>query len=292
MWREKQRVAIAVVVLILVIGVHEFKVQLDHARAASPALQEFQYLPDGEYLRIAAIGHEHIVADLLWLKAIQVMGERKVSQEAGQWLYRLLDAVTTLDPKFVRAYEAGGIALCTMVVLPEQSNRLLEKGILHNPNVWYLPFILGVNYFFEFADDAKAAHYMAQASQIPGSPSQLASFAAKLFVSAREPQSAIDFLSKTYEQTNDAQVKAMLGERLKELVLEQDLQMMEAAIVRYREQYGHPPAVLDDLVRVGMLRQLPLEPFGGQYFYDAQTLNLRSTTHGKRLRPQMNRRKT
>jgi hypothetical protein len=288
----KQRAVIAVVVLILVVGVRAFQVQLDHAKTASPPLQEFRYLPHGEYLRMAAIGYEHIVADLLWLRAIQVMGDRKVSNEAGQWLYHLLDVVTTLDPKFVRAYEAGGIALCTMVVLPEQSNRLLEKGIRHNPNVWYLPFILGINYYFELADDAKAAHYVAQASRLPGSPSYLASFAARLYVSAREPQAAIEFLSKTYEQTDDEQVKVLLGERLKQLVLEQDLQMIEAAIVRYREQYGHPPAVLDDLVHAGVLWQIPLEPFGGQYLYDAQTLNLRSTTHGERLRLQMNRRKT
>lgn len=292
MKKGKHKVAIVVVVLMLVIGVHAFQVQIDHAKTASPPLQEFRYLPDGEYLRIAAIGHEHIVADLLWLRAIQVMGDRKMSDEAGQWLYQLLDVVTTLDPRFVRAYEAGGIALCTMVVLPEQSNQLLKKGIRYNPSVWNLPFILGINYYFELADDAKAAHYVAQASRLPGSPPHLASFAARLFVSAREPQAALAFLSKTYEQTADDQVKALLEERLKQLVVERDLQMIEAAIVEYREQYGHPPAVLDDLVHAGVLPQLPLEPFGGQYFYDAQTLNLRSTTHGERLRLQINRRKT
>ena len=62
------------------------------------------------------------------------MGEHKVSDAAGRWLYRAFDIITTLDPKFVRVYEAGGLALTTLVVLPEESNQLLMKGIERNPD--------------------------------------------------------------------------------------------------------------------------------------------------------------
>ena len=75
---------------------------------------------------MVSLGYRELAADLLWLQAIQMMGERKLSEEAGRWLYQALDRITTIDPKFVRAYEAGSHALCTLVVLPEQSNRLLE----------------------------------------------------------------------------------------------------------------------------------------------------------------------
>src|SRR5438309_4432930 len=150
--------------LLLVVGLHLLQVRIDAQRAVTSKLQRFMYLPQGEYLRGAVLGYEQVVADLLWIQAIQAMGERKVTEEAGHWIYRALDVITTLDPEFVRVYEAGGIALVTLVVLAEESNRILEKGMKYNPDVWTLPYLLGFNYYFELHDDAKAADYIARAS--------------------------------------------------------------------------------------------------------------------------------
>ena len=133
-------------------------------------LERLLYLPDAEYLKIASLGYRELVADLLWVQSIQVMGEKKVSESSGRWLYRALDIITTLNPKFVRAYEAGGLALTTLVVLPEESNQLMMKGMQHNPTEWKLPFLIGINYYYESYDDAKAAEYMSQASRLPGAP--------------------------------------------------------------------------------------------------------------------------
>jgi len=270
--------------LLLVGGLHLLQVRIDEQRAVTPKLQRFMYLPQGEYLRVAVLGYEQVVADLLWIQAIQAMGERKVTEEAGHWIYRALDVITTLDPKFVRVYEAGGIALVTLVVLPEESNRILEKGIQHNPDYWALPFLLGFNYYFELHDDAKAADYIARASRLPGAPEYLAGFATRLYASAREPQVAIDFLARMYEQTSDENVRQVLERRLKEVVVERDLQLLEEAISRYRALYKRAPERLEDLVRPGLLRALPREPFGGRYLYDQQTQVVRSSEMKERLK--------
>src|SRR5438094_6973473 len=174
--------------LLLVVGLHLLQVRIDAQRAVTPKLQRFMYLPQGEYLRGAVLGYEQVVADLLWIQAVQAMGERKVTEEAVQWIYRALDVITTLDPKFVRVYEAGGVALVTLVVLVEESNRILEKGIQYNPDYWALPFLLGFNYYFEMHNDARAADYIARASLLPGAPKYLPALAARLYASAREPQ--------------------------------------------------------------------------------------------------------
>ena len=192
------------------------QIPLIHWSNSKPKLQQLTYLPSGDYLRMAALGYRELAADLLWLQAIQVMGERKLSEETGHWLYHLLDRITTLDPKFVRAYEAGSHALCILVLLPEESNRLLEKGMQHNPQEWKLPFLLGINYYFESGDDEKAAEAMAKAARLPGAPEGIARLAAKLFVSARSPQQAVELLAKVYEETSDENVRKMLEVRLKE----------------------------------------------------------------------------
>ncbi len=290
MSHAKRYAALLAITVILITGLHLLQLGLDQQRAAAPKLQRFMYLPQGEYLRIAVLGYRQVVADLLWIQAIQAMGERKVTEEAGHWIAHALDVITTLDPRFVRVYEAGGIALTTLVVLPEESNRLLEKGIRHNPEVWNLPFYLGFNYYFELRDDQKAAEYIARASRLPGAPDFLVGFAVRLYASARTPQNAIDFLAQVYAQTSDDNVKRALERRLKEVVVERDLQLLEGAIGRYRELYKRVPTRLEELVGPGLLRELPREPFGGRYLYDPQTQSVQSSEMKERVKVYVKRR--
>ena len=252
--------------------------------ATEKKLERLMYLPDGEYLKIASLGYRELVADVLWLQAIQVMGEKQVSETSGRWLYRALDVITTLDSTFVRAYEAGGLALTTLVVLPEESNQLLLKGIQHNPTEWKLPFLLGINYFYEFYDDTKAAEAILQASRLPGAPSILGTLAANLFVSAHAPQQAVDLLATMYQNTSDESAKKLLEIRLRLVMTERDLQLLERAIARYKELNGHVPSRLDELVEAKLLNALPAEPSGGRYLYDAKTGTVSSSEMTERLK--------
>ena len=274
----------------LAVAAHSMHVVSDHARAAMPPLQRFTLLPDGETLTVMSLGFKEVVADVIWLQAIQAIGERQVSDEAGHWIYRAMDIVTTLDPKFVEAYEAGGTALCTVVVMPDESNRLLEKGMRYNPGEWKLPFMLGINYYFELADDAKAAEYISRAAAIGGGPQYLAPFASRLYLTAREPQKAIEFLVKSYEQTTDPHMKEYLELRLKHALVERDVQIFEATIDQYRRQFKTPPATLESLVKAGLLTQVPMDPFGERYVYDPQSLKVRSTSVDGRFRAEGHRR--
>jgi tetratricopeptide (TPR) repeat protein len=269
---------------VLAVSLGALQIPLTHWSNSKPKLQKLTYLPSGDYLRMASLGYRELAADLLWLQAIQVMGERKLSEEAGHWLYQAVDRITTLDPKFVRAYEAGSHALCILVVLPEQSNRLLEKGMRHNPQEWKLPFLLGMNYYFELADDEKAAEVMALASRLPGAPESLVRLAAKLFVSAKSPQQAVELLAKVYEETSDENVRKMLEIRLKESIVERDLQILEQAISRFQANHSRRPERLENLVEPGMLRELPMEPFGGRYLYEPATGIVRSSEVTERIR--------
>lgn len=270
--------------VILFAGAHLLRLQVDTIRGNTASPQRFAYLPDGEYLRLAVGAYRRVVADLLWLQTIQAMGERTISREAGLWIARALNIVTTLDPTFVRAYEVGGVALCTLVVLPEESNRLLEKGIRHNPESWMLPFLLGFNYYYEMGDDANAAKYFEMASRLPGAPEYLLGFTAHLFISGREPARAVDFLANVYEQATDENLKKFLAVRLEEAIVERDLRGLEAAIREYMARYQRPPERLEDLMTSHLLHSLPLEPSGESYKYDRNTQTVQSSTFKERVR--------
>jgi hypothetical protein len=281
----KQQTTHFIIALCLFAAMCVAQTKLDQLGAAVPKHQRFMYLPDGKILKAATLGFREVASDFIWLQVIQVTGERQVSQEAGQWIARALDVVTTLDPKFVKAYEIGGIALCTVVAMPEESNRLLEKGMLHNPQAWTLPFLLGINHYFEFVDDEKAAEFMAKAARLPGAPPNVPRIAARLLVSARAPQQAVELLANVYEETTDENVRLLLEQRLKETIVERDLQILEQAIGRYQAEYARRPSRLEELVRPGLLPALPVEPFGGRYLYDAVSGKVRSSEVEERKQP-------
>jgi tetratricopeptide (TPR) repeat protein len=285
-----RQMSLAAIGLAFVAGSYFLHVRLDQFQEGVQKIQRFMFLPQAQVLRVASLGYQGIVADFLWIQAIQAMGEKKVTEEAGRWIYRVLDILTTLDPKFVRAYEAGGLALCTLVVLPEESNALLEKGMKHNPDVWQFPFYLGINYYFELGDDAKAAEYVARAAGLPAAPAHLSALAARLYASAKAPQNAVELIASLYEQAGDGEVRQVLEQRLKEAIVERDLQVLEEAIRRYRDRYSKQPSQLEDIVAQGVLNALPRDPFGGQYLYDASTQAVSSSSVKERMAMKGNRR--
>lgn len=285
-----RQMALAMLGLVFVAGSYFLHVRLDQLQEGVPKIQRFMFLPQAHVLRVASLGYHGVAADFLWIQAIQAMGEKKVTEEAGRWIYRVLDILTTLDPKFVRAYEAGGLALCTLVVLPEESNALLEKGMKYNPDVWQLPFYLGINYYFEFGDDAKAAEYVDRAARLPAAPAYLSGLAARLYVSAKAPQNAVELIASLYEQAADGEVRQVLEQRLKEAIVERDLQVLEEAIRRYRDRYSKQPGQLEDLVAQGVLNALPRDPFGGRYLYDPSIQVVSSSSVKERMAMKGNRR--
>jgi hypothetical protein len=86
-----------------------------------------------------------------------------------------------------------------------------------------------------------------------------------------------------YEEATDESAKKLLEIRLKIVMIERDLYLLEQAINRYRQMKGTNPPRLDELVSAGLLSALPVEPAGGRYAYDARTGAVSSTEMPERL---------
>lgn len=254
------------------------------ARRTAVRVEGLGFLPPGEYLKPVLLGYQHVAADVLWLRLVQVLGERKVSAQNYEWLSHALDVITTLDPQYDYAYQVGAIVLTEYAHRVDWSNRLLEKGLDANPTVWHIPFYLGYNHFFYSPDYPRAADYMARASRLPGHPPYLPRLAARLYAQAGNPETALEFLDAMWRQTKDEQVKEVLEVRMKEMIIERDIRLLEEAVRRFTQRERRPPATLAELVERGILRALPPEPFGGVYRLTPKTGEITSSTHPERLR--------
>ncbi len=241
-------------------------------------------MPRGEYLKPMLLGYQHLGADLLWLQLLQVLGKKKATAGEYEWIYHALDVITTLDPQYDYAYYVGGVILTNLAQRTDLSNRILEKGFESNPTVWNLPFLLGYNHYFILGDAAKGAEYMAAAAKLPGGPSYLPGLASRMYAEASNPEVALQLLRALWLQTQDHEMRQVLENRAKEIIIERDVQALESARDAYREKHGRLPKVLDDLVVSGEVHQIPDEPFGGVYNLDAQTGEISSSSHPKRLK--------
>jgi len=242
------------------------------------------YLPKGEYLKVAVLGYRQIVADALWLKAVQGLSGRQQTREGYLGAYHAADVLTDLDQHFVPAYQYTGTILGVIAGMPKESVALLEKGIRHNPAVWQLSFFLGYDYFYELHDPVSAAKYFRQASLLPDAPYWLAGLAVRMAAEANDLGAALEFLQRLYLQAKDDQVKEGLVTRIREVTAERDIRILEQAVGTYHSRMGKLPKTLDALVISGILKNIPLDPFGGSYQFSPSDGTVRSAGLKERLR--------
>lgn len=289
--RNKVRVLVGSLALGLLAGLSlVLQVELerrDLGRAAK--IEQLRLLPRGEILRPALLGYHQFGADLVWLRVVQVLGDRVVRDQDYAWLYHALDVITTLDQKYIYAYEAGGTVLAELASRVDLSNQLLEKGLEPNPTAWQIPFRLGFNHFFHLSNHLQAAEFMARAAKVPGQfpvgpPAYTARLASRLYAQGKNPEVAIEFLQAMLDQTADEDVREQLRRRIKRVMVERDLQLLERAVAQYREARKKTPQSLAELVTSGTINTIPDEPYGGVYRLDLQTGEVSSSTHSERVR--------
>ena len=257
---------------------------VDRQRQSIPKGSELSYLPRGEYLKLAVLGYRNIVADFIWLKAVQNYAGRNQSRAGYLAAYHAADVATDLDPDFVHAYKASGTILSVWAHMPNESVAILKKGVQNNPAVWELPFFLGYDYYYDLHDPQTAATYFQKAASLPGSPGWLGKLAAKMTVQAGDPDAALEFLQRLYQATSDERTREGLLERMREVEVERRIRLLEGAVKQYRDQYGVLPKQLNDLAGKGLLATIPEDPRGGQFVIRQPDGAIVSTIPHQRLR--------
>jgi tetratricopeptide (TPR) repeat protein len=230
------------------------------------------------------LGYRNIIADFIWLKAVQNFAGRNQSRAGYLAAYHAADVATDLNPDFVHAYQASGIILSVWAHMPNESVAILRKGVQYNPTVWELPFFLGYDYYYELHDPQSAAKYFQQAAALPKAPPWLGQLAARMTVEAGDPDSALEFLQRLYQATADERIKEGLVERMREVEAERRILTLEHAVKQYKDRYHMLPKHLNDLASKGLLATIPEDPRGGQFVIRESDGAIVSTMPHERLR--------
>ena len=233
-------------------------------------LDEVLYISSPKVLKRASLGYDGLMADIYWTRAVQYFGHRHfLYSRSYNELAPLLEITTHLDPHLLVAYQFGASFLAPKppngAGQPQRAVELMEYGIQNNPDEWRLYYNLGFVYYMELKDYAKAAEAFERGSKVPNAHPFLKVMAAQMAQHAGEFETARALWTATYQTTQDRQIRANALEHLRALRVDEDVFHLQELVNEYQQKIGIAPSNLNDLVAMGMLSGIPVDPDGHAY---------------------------
>jgi hypothetical protein len=103
-----------------------------------------------------------------------------------------------------------------------------------------------------------------------------------MYERAGDLQRSLQFWWEIYEDAEDDRVQSIAWQHVYDLRVRLDLQVIEAAVGRYRAERGNTPASLQELIDAGYLSGAPENPNGTPYVYNPITGEIRDPEAGQR----------
>lgn len=231
-------------------------------------------LPSG-VLRVMSFQFKEVAADISFLNALVFFGGTKTQPdthkylpEQYEWMYNNLKNSAALDPYFLDPYYLMNAALIWDRYKLEEVNDLIAKGADARTWDYLLPFYAGFNYYYYLNDADKSFRYLILASKRSGGIPFYASLASRVAYKANKTELAISYLEEQIRQAELEDRGNSIDLLKTRLYVLKGIQKIEEAVAAYQNLFYRTPANIEELLRLGMLAEIPKEPYGGTYYID------------------------
>jgi tetratricopeptide (TPR) repeat protein len=227
-------------------------------------------LRSGPMLKMMSLEYAPLVADLYWTRIVQYYGDKRVRHDPNlDLLWPLLDVTTTLDPNLIPPYRFGSIFLAEPqprgANKPELAVKFLQRGIRANPDEWRLYEDLGFVYYFNLHDYEKAGAAFLEGSRNPNAKIWMKILAAKVTEQGETRETSMFLWNEIYNSATNDELKQNALTHMRLLKAQADCDALDKVIAEYSKRTGHAPTEMQDLVRIGLLPQVPVDPVGVPY---------------------------
>jgi tetratricopeptide (TPR) repeat protein len=268
MWR---RLLVVALTLVLACVAGFARAALDRLAAREPTDEKLLYLPNGKHLKIMSLGHANLVADLLYLWAIQYYSDYERKQRHRYVEHVFADVITELDPHYVDAYWLGALILIVETGDLDAGIGLLEKGAARNPDKWILPYLAGWECYHAKRYEC-ATGYFERASRIPEAPTVVQRMRAGMVARQGDVSQALAAWRGILQDPKSDPLSIKIARRkVRELQTRRDVATLQQAAARFRNDNGRWPLRLEELITRSYIRELPRDPDGRAYLYDTRT---------------------
>jgi tetratricopeptide (TPR) repeat protein len=232
------------------------------------------YLPSGTYLKYATFGFGTLMADIVYLWAIQYYGNEEIADRYDSLLH-IFGIIAELDPRYVDPYEVG--ALIALYDLSDMSLafKILDMGFEKNPGQWIFPFEAG-HYAALAKDYPTARAYFKKAMDVPGSPAIAKRLYADAAFKTMDLKTSWETWLEVFNTAQDDQIRKIASNHLYQVKSVADIGALKKAVGRFKEKSGRLPSEPGELVRAGLLPSLPKDYDGNDYVYDPATGEFRT----------------
>jgi hypothetical protein len=180
-----------------------------------------------------------------------------------------LNYTTGVDPKMSYPYAFSVITLPMIKSLHNSydiANAIGENGIKFADPDWRIPFYMATNYYLGLHNKEEALRYYDLTSRTPGVPSTTQRFAINFSIGF----GSRDYTKSLWETIRDTTKDEFLKERAQAYIDRlNDLDYLELAAKQYKNIFGVFPKTPDDLVSKNIIPELPKDPFGFNFIFDA-----------------------
>jgi tetratricopeptide (TPR) repeat protein len=266
---KRSRIILFVVLMAFAVAGHGVTTQrVQEIRRELPAeqLRAQALMVNPDLLKIISGEFKGLLADYLLLKASVFLGGAwETTAEDWEAIALMFKQSLVLDPFFFQTgyYIQGNLAW--RQGMHAKAVDLLELHADHRDWDWEPRFYVGFDYFYYLRDAEQAATHFNIASAIPGAPPIVGTLGARLLHRSSQTEAAITMLKAMYQRTDNPQARQALSQRLQAY---QGVHVIEHAISQYMAKFDHPPGSLDELLTVGILDALPVNPLGDTFHYE------------------------
>lgn len=238
-----------------------------------PVEEKLGYTPNANLLKYVSADHKEFVGAALLMKVTMYFGGLMDKQAANavvlppdyRGMSNIIHSALKLDPYNMDGYYFAQSFLVWDVKQYEIANKLLDYGMKYRTWDWYLPFFAGFNHAFFLKDFKKAAEYYKRAGELSGDP-LFFSLAGRYMQKSGQTDLAIAYLTMLEKGEKNQSLKKSYQIRLAAF---KEVRRIELARDRYKETGGLLPLSVDVLVHSGLLSPPPADPYGGQFYLEA-----------------------
>lgn len=238
---------------------------------SKPVVEKLGHFPRVEVLQFVAADQKQLFAASLVMKVMMYFGglmedvsaEYKIPPDFPT-MSRVLHGSVKLDPYNMDAYYFAQAILVWDVGAYKIANDLLDYGMKYRTWDWYLPFFAGFNAAYFLKDYPGAARYYQSAAELSGN-SLFSTLAGRYMQKSGKTMMALAYLETMEKSARNPAVKSVYAARVRAF---KAVRAIEVARDRFVEQNRHLPASPDALVMTGYLEKVPLDPYGGKFYFE------------------------
>ncbi len=244
---------------------HKQLIQYVHAESTS-----HEILPDPATAITLAMGYRPLVADYYWLRTLSEFGDLAWQKKGSPRVVPLLKLTLALDPQFEIGYEFAATALTVDGMDPQIAHDIASPGIALFPDNWRIPFYISFIAMHYLDDNPRAAQTMAIAATRPEAPSYTRMLATQLAARGGVPEIGLAMLQAIFPTIDDPDLRNEYEEKARYLRMELDLRELQKIIEHYKTTQKDIPQNFKKLLSQGFIPNIPIDPFGQNYFIDPE----------------------